>query len=201
MSLFNLFKSKKENQPLRLSLHLAMRLQPQHRFEIEDVFEETMNKHYGESWGSLNGGGTELDDNGTPISCDIEFSVNSDFLPQFEQALQAIANAYFFAKGSYYQIYQDEQAPTQQAIGECEGLALVLNGTDLADDVYANHDINQTIESINEKLGEHGRLISWLETQHTHLYFYGLSFEQMKSLILPLIEQDPLCEKAELLQI
>lgn len=81
--------------------------------------------------------------------------------------------------------------------GFLEGLGIYFNGTDLADEVYQNCDINYVYEEINRLLGDRGEIQGhWEGPIETALYLYGYSVEEMKDAISELMTEYPLCQKA-----
>jgi hypothetical protein len=86
--------------------------------------------------------------------------------------------------------------------GVHQGLALFLNGMDLPDEVYANSDINHVIEECERLMEGGGKMLSfWEGSQDTALYFYGISYVQMKTAIAPFVATYPLCQQARIEQI
>ena len=85
--------------------------------------------------------------------------------------------------------------------GKLEGLGLFLNGTDLADHVYAESDVNHVIEECDRLMPEGDFRGYWEGSRETALYCYGRSFDEMKAAIAAFIETYPLCEKARIEQI
>lgn len=182
-------------------VNLKARLQPMHRHDLEDAFLEACQEKKVPL--DVVGGGTAVSDNGEPLECDIEIEATNgaitqehiDFVVDFFHQVLA-------PKGSNIKLYGDaEDEPKVIEIGRLEGLSLVINGTDLSDEVYKNCDINHVVEQCELLMEDMGRLHSYCETQHTNLYFYGESFERMKQVILPFINNYPLCEKSQILQI
>ena len=86
--------------------------------------------------------------------------------------------------------------------GLWEGLAIYLNGTDLDPEVYANNDVNELIEQLQKAAEGIGRFDSyWQGGEETALYFYGESFAGMKSVLAPVMDGHPLCQKSRVEQI
>ena len=79
---------------------------------------------------------------------------------------------------------------------------MYLNGTELPAEVYQTSDINYVIEKLNELLALSGQLYSWWEgPQDTALYFYGVSFAEMKEKMADFLAEYPLCQKCRVEQI
>ena len=87
-------------------------------------------------------------------------------------------------------------------VGTLEGLAFYVNGTDLPDEIYESCDINHVIEQMESVMNGIGRFYSyWEGNEWTALYFYGVSFVEMKQKIEPFIASYPLCQKSRIEQI
>lgn len=187
-----LFKKNKLKE-LLISVQLNARYQPIDRGAYEDLTDRFLQE---KGWGRLgDGGGTMMAANGEPECCDFDILVASEFL---EDVTAALDKVFFVPKGSKLVIGEEERP-----IGQKEGLALYLNGTDLPEAVYRTSDINAVIESIENHLGkERGRFLSyWQGPRETALYFYGPSFAEMKAALDEIIPQHPLCEKCHMEQI
>ena len=86
--------------------------------------------------------------------------------------------------------------------GEHEGLAVYFNGTELADEVYENGDINDVFDVLDEAVEDIGSIHGvWDGPTETAFYFYGSSFAEMEAAIKPHLDANPLCEKARIVQI
>ena len=133
-----------------------------------------------------------LSPSGEPESCDYDILVSSE---HFDDVTDALDKVFFVPKGSKL-VIGDEERP----IGQREGLALYLNGTELPEDVYRKSDINAVIQSLEAHLGkERGRFLSfWQGPKETALYFYGPSYTEMKAALEEIIPKHPLCEKCRM---
>ena len=81
-------------------------------------------------------------------------------------------------------------------------MGLFLNGADLPEEVYADSDVNQIIENLGALSGEAGSFRGfWEGSRETALYFYGPSFEEMKSRVEDYLEEDPACALTRVVQI
>ena len=86
--------------------------------------------------------------------------------------------------------------------GRYEGMGLFLNGADLPEEVYAESDVNEIIEKLGALSGEAGSFRGfWEGSRETALYFYGPSFEEMKSRVEDYLEEDPACALTRVVQI
>jgi len=193
MGLFDIFK-KKENNQYHLTLQLNARLQPIHRGEF---FEDPINEALEDSkCGTTDGGGTMQQATGEIEFCDIEILLNDNNTENVDKLLQII-DRIGVPKGSL--LLGDG---FKQPVGTLEGLALYLNGTELTEEVYQNYSINYVIEKIDEVLNGSGQLYSyWEGPENTALYFYGISFGEMKQRMTPFLSEYPLCQKCRVEQI
>lgn len=178
-------------------VRLNARLQPMHRGEhFEDPLGEVLTEL---ALGEVTGGGTQLSGDETGVAfCDIELRMpdaGETALATLVAALEELGAP----KGSKLLVGDSDD---ERPFGAYEGLALFLNGTELADDVYATCDINHVIAELDLLMGDHGRLRSyWEGAQDTALYCYGPSFAAMREAIEPLLANYPLCQKARVEQI
>ncbi len=189
MGLFNK-KSKGEtieNDMCNVTLHLNMRLMPIDRGSLfEDPIDEVLHKH---DIGEVTGGGTLSNKERMPISCDVEFSIKRSKIDDFISFLKA-ANT--IAKDSYI-----EYDGKREDIGKLEGLNLILDGTSLDASVYEENDVNNVIAEIDDLLKGKGQYHSYyIGEKNTNLYFYGVSFEEMKEIIANYTKTSPLCENS-----
>lgn len=177
---------------MHLILHLNARFQPKHRFELEDALQEIFQNNKA---GEITGGGTFLKENGEIDSCDIEidFSCAGKSLEWLINLLNTIG----IPKGSVLRGIE-----STINVGTLEGLAIYLNGTDLAEDVYKSCDINYVIEQLEQTIEGIGHMYSYRElNEFTALYFYGTSFSAMKEKMAPFVSSYPLCQKCHIEQI
>ena len=181
-----------EKDIVNVTLELNARLQPLHRGEIfEDMFEE-MFRRFG--IGEITGAGTLQMPSGEVEKCDISMEIYKSKLNPFISRLKRID---IIPKGSKL-IINDEETP----IGTAQGMAIYLNGTELAAEVYKNNDINQLIEELDKALeGLAQRLSHWEGPSETALYYYGSDYIKMKKAILPIMKNHPLCEKGRSVKI
>ena len=178
---------------IQVSVQLNARYQPIDRGAYVDLTGRFLQE---KGWGRLGDGeGTMLSPSGEPESCDYDILVSSE---HFDDVTDALDKVFFVPKGSKL-VIGDEERP----IGQREGLALYLNGTELPEDVYRKSDINAVIQSLEAHLGkERGRFLSfWQGPKETALYFYGPSYTEMKAALEEIIPKHPLCEKCRMEQI
>lgn len=179
-----------------LILNLNSRLQPMHRHDLEDALQEILEK---EDLGEVTGGGTlQNPQTGEVVSCDIEINLNED-AQECINRLVKIINGIGIPKGSALLCMAPE---IKIEVGTLEGLAYYGNGTELSDEVYESCDINHVIQQLESALEGIGGFYSyWEGNEWTALYFYGISFEEMKQRIEPFIMSYPLCQKCRIERI
>ena len=170
---------------MELTIELNAKLQPMHRVQM---FEEPLEKVLLQAnAGELLGGGTFQSATGEIEKCDITLDVKDDWIEKFLAYLQGIR---MIPKGS--KIICNEETTL---IGQAEGLALYLNGTDLPTEVYQSNDINELISELQEALGEKCFLFSWWEGRtETALYFYGEKHLEMYESVKHILDIHPLCK-------
>jgi hypothetical protein len=172
------------------------RAQPMDRGELyEDPLMEVLHKHRA---GDVVGGGTMLRADKEIDFCDIEIEVREPAaknIALIKKTLEELG----VPKGSKLRLLdQDEEL----SIGNNEGMAVYLNGTDLPDDVYAECDANFVYDEFNRLLGDDGQIHShWQGPTETALYMYGPSFEAMKKRLADFLGTYPLCHRARIVQI
>jgi len=173
------------------------RLQPMHRHElIEDALEEILSQ---QKIGQITGGGTGMAKNNEIEYCDVEIEVQDTSTETIEKVKSALEQV-GIPKGSQISIPGDDAIRLE--VGKLEGLAIYTNGSDLADEVYENCDINFVYSELNRLTQGVGEVYSyWEGPTETALYLYGQSFLEMKNLIKEFTESYPLCERCRILQI
>ena len=148
--------------------------------------------------GSVSGGGTQLGDLGEVASCEVEIELTNasgSDLDLLKLALERLGAP----KGSVL-LFEDSRESL--SIGNLEGMAVYLNGTDLPDSTYQNSDVNHVYDEVNRLLEGIGSVHShWEGPSETALYMYGSSYKSMKIAIDPFLATYPLCEKARVVQV
>lgn len=188
MILSDLF-GKDRNKKVFIILHINGRLSPESRCRN---YEEPLSKVFRKvKWGTITGGGTELKENGEPLSCDIEIEVKKRHKPSLVAFLQSLE---IFPVDSSI-TYEKEK----YELGTLEGVALYLNARS---ENYAKYNINELVKDIDKALGDTYTIWSgWEGRKETALYFYGVDYEAMKKRLIPIIKTHPLCEKCRMEQI
>ncbi|WP_025426939.1 hypothetical protein [Ensifer sp. NM-2] len=175
---------------------LNAKLQPLDRGELEDAFDDLMQR---KSFGMrVVGGGTLQEESGEIAHCDIEIEVDELNDETVQLAIRALESM-LAPKGSRLHIPDQDRTLD---FGKHEGLALYINGTDLPSDVYANSDINFVFQECDRLLKGVAFVNShWEGPSETALYMYGKDFQDMHRRLQPLLESYPLCQKSRLVQI
>lgn len=175
---------------------LNARLQPMHRDDIEDAFNAATEKRgYG---ARVVGGGTAFAPDGEIEECDIEIEIDEPSDASIGIVI-GLLESMLAPVGSRLTI-PGRGDPV--AFGTHEGLAIYLNGTDLAPEVYKAYDINHVVEECGRLLKGDGHIAShWEGPTETALYIYGKSFAAMRERLLPFLKSYPLCEGCRLEQI
>ena len=181
-----------ESVMVELTVELNARLQPIHRGEM---FEEPLeNVLIQANAGEVLGGGTFMSATGEIEKCDITLEVKDDWIAKVFAYLQRIK---IIPKGSKI-ICKQEITP----IGQAEGMAIYLNGTDLPAEVYRTNDINELISKLQDALGDKCFMFSWWEGgTETALYFYGESYLKLYESVKHILEIHPLCKLSHVKQI
>ena len=183
-----------------VTLNLNARFQPMHRHNLEDALEKILS---GYQLGYVDGGGTMQSVSGEIESCDIELMLK-DNSEENLVTLESIIEKLGVAKGSKLLLWNeaDEDVLCERPVGNLEGMALYLNGTDLPVEIYQTCDINYVIEQTEALMKGIGAMYSWWEgPQNTALYFYGENYEKMLTAIKNFTEEYPLCQKCVIKQI
>jgi hypothetical protein len=176
-------------------VQLNARLQPVDR---ADLFEDPLMEDLEEAGiGSVSGGGTMMAEEGEVAYCDIEIEMqktDDEKLRFIIQQLESLGAP----KGSQLHLADNQVIP----FGQCEGLAIYLNGTDLPDEVYETCDPNTVYSEISQRINDEGMIMShWQGPTETAFYLYGNSFVTMNSLIEEFVNTYPLCQKCRIVQI
>ena len=195
MSLFKRSAKKKKAEPqFHITLNINAKIMPMDR---GDVFEDPIDEFLQSTGlGEVDGGGTLMSESGEIENCDVEIYLHDGSEENIGKLYDLVTDI-GVPKGSFLISEND-----RKEIGELEGLALYLNGTDLDEEVYKTNDINHLFSELVRLLGDEYNYHSyWEGPEETALYFYGPSFDQMKDLISEFVEKYPLCEKSRLVQL
>lgn len=166
------------------TLELNARLRPLDRGDIyEDPLHEILEEH---GLGETSGGGTGMGDNGEVAYCDVELSLK-DNTPETLAEVIKIIETIGVPKGSFLR-GEDYKEP----VGQLEGLALYVNGTELADEVYENCDINHVISTICELIEGKGDFYSYNE-ERPHESLGNLPPSEFKKQLTEKVSNYELC--------
>lgn len=180
-----------------VTARLNAKVQPIDRGDYyEDPLSDTLKAG---GLGEVTGGGTQLTEAPCGIEfCDLEICVTE----AGEETLATIIkrlNELGAPKGSRLII---ESTGMQIPFGVTEGIAVYLNGSDLADEVYRDCDVNLVIDEFDRLLAGRGAFRGyWEGEKETALFCYGVSYAGMKSALAPFLAEYPLCEGARVEQI
>ncbi len=191
-----LIEKLKKPRPIILVAQLNARLQPIHRGEFfADPLNELLDRA---ALGQVTGGGTMQAVTGEIEYCDIDIQTTAPVQQSVNQIIDALESL-GAPKGSKLHI---EAESRKVPFGRHEGLAVYLNGTDLADRVYQECDSSFVHSELNRLLGASGRVLSfWQGPRETAFYLYGDSFHEMRDRVAEFLASYPLCEHCRLVQI
>ena len=147
--------------------------------------------------GTVDGGGSSLSAEGEIQFADIELRlVNLDDALHFARSLLESMGA---PVGSELLIQRDGSKHTVP-FGVAECLAIYLDGATLPDEVYAESDVNDLVEQVeNAAAPKGGQFRSyWEGPTETALYLYGPSAEAMLVSLESLLASYPLCQNARI---
>lgn len=175
------------------TLTLNARLQPSER---EEYYEKGIKKALKKTnLGVIDGGGTLFSEKEGQLNCDITVKYYADKkskIIELFKLLPAPIGSKLVFDGS------DEE----YQLGNIEGMAVYLNGTELDSEVYATCDVNFVALELSKRIGEDFAFFSsWQGSKQTALYFYGSNFEKMKADTADFIESYPLCQKCTIERI
>ena len=174
---------------------LNARLQPLDR---GDLFEDPLDYVLQQTGkGEVTGGGTQLGAHGEIEFCEIEIVVNS----ADEETIGLIVAALEKMGAPKGSVLKFEDSRPEIALGQSEGMAVYLNGTDLPQSTYDECDVNTVYEEFEKRLEGIGQVQSyWEGPNETALYMYGESFNSMKEAIADFLDSYPLCHQARVVQ-
>lgn len=182
-----------DKEVMELLLKLNAKLQPVHRFELEDTLQEILVQTGN---GEVVGGGTIQNPNGEVAYCEIEISLNNKNGDTVNWLTNLLNRMGIPKKSS---LNWDGKSID---VGTLEGMAYYSNGQDLSEEVYATCDINYVIQQMESAMNGIGRMYSFWEGQkYTVLYFYGTSFVEMKKCVEQFVSEYPLCQNSLIEQI
>lgn len=202
---FNIFAGRRPPEPndgVLLILRLNARLQPIDRGEhFEDDLDHALRDV---GLGEVTGGGTMMGDDGGVVSCDIEIDA-ADAEPSTIKSILAVIEDLGVPRGSQLLVGQgagEGEAETTHPVGAHAGLAIFINGMDLADEVYEQYDLESVMEALDEVLDTAGTIMSfWHGLRESAIYVYGPDFDDMKKAAEEFAESCPLLDQCRYEQI
>jgi len=189
-------KNHTEGQFIRIILN--DKIMPVDRgFIYEDPLDEMLKRH---KIGEVTGGGTLQFESGEIKSCELEVFINSELIDSITlKSLKDKIEELGAPKGSKIKI---ERTKKEISVGKLEGIGIYLDGQNLPKSVYEDNDINLVIEKIKKLLDDKTDMTRyWEGSKNTALYFYGLSFNDMKEKVIDFLNKHPLCKNAKIEQL
>ncbi|AIN74095.1 hypothetical protein O8E88_002243 [Flavobacterium psychrophilum] len=193
-----LFKKEKIEESNFIVATLNDKIMPIDRGEIyEDPLDELL---VAENIGEVSGGGTMQEKSGEIDYCDVEIKLNGTEIDRtvINKIIEKLENL-GAPKGSVMNV---EKTQEKINFGKLEGIGIYLDGTNLPKNVYEECDINFVITEIH-RLTETEYIVNrnWENENGIALYFYGQSFDKMKTQIKEFVESYPLCENCRIEKI
>jgi hypothetical protein len=146
----------------------------------------------GAKLGQVTGGGTQLNELGGIAYADVEIE-----LANLDDALLAVADA--LEKAGAPQGSELIHAPDDRVLkefGKQQCLAIVLDGTSLPDEVYADLDFDAVVEEIGAAAGHDSFRGFWQGDEATSLFFFGPDAEAMFAGVEPVLRRLPIAQNA-----
>jgi hypothetical protein len=173
-------------------VRLREKIQPIDRGDrYEDPLDELLSER---SLGSVVGGGTQMGSTGEIEFADIELSLN-DMDTSVDHVVQKLEE--FGAPAGSEIIFDESSGREPRKFGTLEAVGVYLDGTSLPDSVYAESDVNELIDELQNAVAEIGELRSfWDGPEETALYFYGSSADSLFNAIEPVLKRFPLAQNA-----
>ena len=151
------------------------------------------------SIGQITGGATQLADEPAGIAhCDLEIRLDTLSAESLARIIVAL-DRQGAPRGSKLIL---ETSGREIPFGRNEGLGLFINATDLPDDVYETTDINDVKAECARLLGDDGSYRGyWHGEREIALYFYGPSFDAMRSALQPALDTISILDLARIEKI
>jgi hypothetical protein len=174
--------------------HIPEYIEPIDRGErYEDPLAAKLNES---GLGEVTGGGSQMDENFQIVSVDLEI-----YLANLDTAVSLctfVLESCGAPKGSQI-TFGDEPNQTKKDFGKTEGIALVVDGVNLPQEVYEKYGLNGLLDALKPVLdgciGEFHGCNTLSET--TELYFYGPSADRMLEAIAKVQSEFPLCQNSK----
>ena len=138
----------------------------------------------------VTGGGTLRSREGEPLVCGIDAEVVGE-PDAVEDAVVEYLESLGAPRGSTVAL--TGRAPRD--LGTTEGVGLYLARHGLPEEVYAENDINEFLDSLNDAVDGFGVLQAfWEGPEWTAVYVYGPSAQALVDIITPLVADHPLAQ-------
>ena len=182
------------SESIFLTVKINDKCQPIDRGEMySDPVDDALSE---KGFGEVVGEGSQLDDDFKVAYCELEVELKTSLETGAKLIIETLEKAEI-PKGS--QIIIDGNC--YKEFGATEVLAVSLDCLTLPDEVYEKNDINDSIASIEELLGEHGEMSSHKMTNEDLIIYYkGLSFSKMKDLMGEYMNTHPLFVNSKVFQ-
>jgi hypothetical protein len=187
-------RAEPERRDHEVVVRLNARLQPINRGDLfEDPLDATLRQA---GLGQVTGGGTHIaQGDGGIAACDLDLSLLALDEPTLTGVIGRLEEL-GAPKGSRLLL---EDGHRERTFGHYEGLALMLNGTDLPKEVYETQDVNDLIGALRAALGTHCHYMDfWQGPLETSLFFYGPAYDEMSQAIAPVRAREALCERSRI---
>jgi len=142
-------------------------------------------------------GGTLRSPEGEPLSC----AVRAEVVGEAAEVLDATSDfleRLGAPRGSRLTV---DDLPDRD-FGVAEGVAVYVDGHGLPAEVYAEHDINEFLDALQDRVEGHGVLQAFWEGLHeTAIYAYGPSADGLVEAITPLLAEHPLAQNSRIERI
>lgn len=146
--------------------------------------------------GEVTGGGSQMDENFQIVSVDLEI-----YLANLNTAVSlctSVLESCGAPRGSQI-TFGAEPNQTKIDFGKTEGIALIIDGVNLPQEVYEKYELDGLLDALKPVLdggiGEFHGCNTLSET--TELYFYGPSADRMLDSIAKVQSEFPLCQNSK----
>jgi hypothetical protein len=140
--------------------------------------------------GEVTGGGSQLNELGEVAFADVEIHVANldDAMPVIIDSLER--------SGAPLGSQLRRDSAVLREFGVLQSLAVYLDGITLPDEVYANLDFDQLVETLTAAAGQESYHGCWQGPEETGLYFFGADAEGMFSRVEPVLRSLPIGQNA-----
>jgi len=175
-------------KPVVVIARIYEAIQPLDRGDrYEDPLDIALNER---QLGAVTGGGSQLNEDGTVAFAEIEIEL-TDFDDGLTAAVEALEQA-GAPEGS--EMHRDGTVIRQFGTQQC--VAVYLDGVSLPDEVYAELDFEEVVESLTKAAGPGSYHGSSQEAEETGLFFFGTNAEEMFSRMEPVLRAFPIGQNA-----